>query len=51
MEQVEGVEEARFSYPEGTGRVRYDPERTAPEAFLEHLTRMTGFEGRVVDHE
>lgn len=48
---MEGVEEARFSYPEGTGRVTYDPDRTTPAAFLEHLAEMTGFEATVVDRE
>ena len=48
VEQVEGVREASFAYPEGTGRVTYDPDRTTPEAILEHLGRMTAFEATVV---
>jgi len=51
VEQVEGVQEARFSHPEGTGWVRYDPGGTTPDAFLEHLAAITGFEARVVDRE
>ncbi len=45
---MEGVEAARFAYPEGTALVRYDPARTTPEAFVDHLTQATGFEARVV---
>lgn len=47
VERVEGVRSARFSYPEGTGTVRFDTVATSAEAIADELERATGF-GAVV---
>lgn len=47
MERVEGVRSARFSYPEGTGTVRFDTVATSAEAITDELEKATGF-GAVV---
>ena len=44
---MEGVENARVSYPSGAASVVYDPSVTSPEEFLRELTRMTAFEATV----
>jgi len=49
VEQVEGVEEARFSYRDGMGHVTFDPPRTTSDEILEHLVETTRFEATVVD--
>jgi hypothetical protein len=47
VEKVDGVREASFLWPEGTGSVTYDTTRTSPEAFIAELTRLTGFRAQV----
>lgn len=43
-ERIEGVREADFVYPAGTGVVTYDHTVTSLDAILEELRRATGFE-------
>jgi copper chaperone CopZ len=43
VERIEGVSEAVFSYPEGTGRVTYDTTRTSAAAIIEELRQATGY--------
>ena len=44
---MEGVKDARVSYPSGAASVVYDASVTSPEEFLGELTRMTGFQATV----
>ena len=46
-ERVEGVREAAFAYPQGTGSVAYDTTVTSDSAIVAALTRATGFGFRV----
>lgn len=43
VKRIEGVQEADFAYPEGTGMVRFDTTATSLEAIVEELERATGF--------
>lgn len=43
VKRIEGVQEAEFAYPEGTGTVRFDTTATSTEAIVEELERATGF--------
>jgi copper chaperone CopZ len=43
VERVEGVREAEFAYPEGTGTVVYDTTVTSDSAIIAALARATGF--------
>lgn len=47
VKRVEGVKEATFSWPAGTGAVTYDPTMTSPAAFTSELARVTGFAATV----
>jgi copper chaperone CopZ len=47
VENVDGVREASFFWPEGTASVTYDTTRTSPEVFIAELTRTTGFGAEV----
>lgn len=47
VERIEGVREAEFSYPEGTGSVSFDTTATSMEAIVEELKRATGYEARL----
>lgn len=40
---MEGVREAEFSYPEGTGTVTFDTTLTSMSEVVAELTRATGF--------
>lgn len=42
-ERVEGVREATFAYPEGTGSVTYDTTATSDSAIIAEVERATGF--------
>jgi hypothetical protein len=46
---MEGVTQAEFHYPAGTGTVTYDTTRTTTSQILAELTRATGFETAVRD--
>ena len=48
-ERVEGVRQAAFSYPEGTGTVTFDTTRTSAAEIIAELTRATGFGASVRD--
>lgn len=48
-ERVEGVREAEFAYPEGTGVVTYDTTVVSESAILAELQRATGFVAAVRD--
>lgn len=41
---MEGVTEAEFRYPAGTGAVTYDTTRTTASGIVAGLSRATGFE-------
>jgi len=41
---VQGVREAEFAYPEGTGTVRYDTTMTSDSAIVAEVERATGFD-------
>lgn len=43
-ERVEGVREAEFAYPAGTGTVTFDTTVTSLDAIIAELRRATGFE-------
>lgn len=43
MERVEGVREARFSYPQGEGFVTFDTTMTSLAEIVGELERMTDF--------
>ena len=43
VEQIEGVTEADFSYPDGTGTVRYDTTLTSQAVIIAELERATGY--------
>lgn len=43
VKRIEGVQEAEFAYPEGTGVVRFDTTATSTEVIVEELERATGF--------
>lgn len=47
VERVEGVHEAEFAYPAGTGTVRFDTTVTTVEAITAELRRATGFQATV----
>lgn len=49
VERVEGVREAEFSYPEGTGTVTFDTTLTSMSKVIAELTRATGFGATVQD--
>ena len=42
-ERVEGVREAEFAYPEGTGLVTYDRTMTSDSLIIAEVERATGF--------
>ena len=42
-ERIEGVDSARFAYPEGTGTISYDTTVTSPDVFIPELERATGY--------
>lgn len=42
-ERVEGVREAEFAYPEGTGLVIYDTTVTSDSVIMADVERATGF--------
>lgn len=46
-ERVEGVKEAEFAYPEGTGTVTYDTTMTSDSVIMADVERATGFEVQV----
>lgn len=48
-ERVEGVREAAFAYPEGTGVVTYDTTVVSDSAIVAALLRATGFVATVSD--
>jgi copper chaperone CopZ len=43
-QRIEGVTEAEFHYPGGTGTVTYDTTRTTTSEIMAELSRATGFE-------
>ncbi len=43
MQRVDGVHEARFSYPEGEGFVTFDTTMTSVAEIVGELERMTDF--------
>lgn len=45
--RIDGVTEAEFHYPAGTGTVTYDTTRTTLAAVVVELSRATGFEAAV----
>jgi len=47
--RIEGVAEAEFRYPAGTGTVTYDTTRTTTSEIMAELSRATGFEAAVRD--
>lgn len=48
LERVSGVHSAAVSFDSGTAVVRFDPEVTSPQQFIERLAYMTGFQAMVV---
>ena len=42
-ERVDGVREAEFAYPEGTGVVTYDTTATSDSMIIAEVERATGF--------
>lgn len=42
-ERVEGVREAEFAYPEGTGTVTYDTTMTSESVITAEVAQATGF--------
>ena len=42
-ERVEGVREAEFAYPEGTGLVTYDTTITSDSVIMVQVEQATGF--------
>lgn len=46
---MDGVEDAEVSYQEGRGVVRYDPKIISPEAMIERLAEMAGYQASVTD--
>lgn len=48
VERIEGVRQAEFAYPEGTGVVTFDTTVTADSVIIAGLTRATGFEAVAV---
>ena len=47
LRRIDGVYDATVSHDSATAVVRYDPARTDPEAMIERLRAMTGYEARV----
>jgi copper chaperone CopZ len=47
--RIEGVTEAEFHYPGGTGTVTYDTTRATTSQILAELSRATGFEADARD--
>lgn len=48
LQRAPGVYQADVSLEQASGVVWYDPEKTSPERFVEHLRKMTGFEASVI---
>jgi copper chaperone CopZ len=45
--RIEGVTEADFRYPAGTGTITYDTTRATASGIIAELSRATGFEAVV----
>lgn len=47
VERIEGVQEAAFSYRDGTGTVRFDTSATSTESIIRELATATGYKASV----
>lgn len=46
---MDGVDNAEVSYEEGRGVVTYDPEVISPQAMIDRLAEMAGYQASVTD--
>ncbi|MGQ0702243.1 MAG: heavy-metal-associated domain-containing protein [Gemmatimonadales bacterium] len=48
LRKLDGVLDAKVTIADSLGVVRYDPQRTGPSQIAQHLTRLTGYQARIL---